>query len=85
MRCLRLFCSDDPLPRVDYTSVENQTWGTVYRKLSELFPTHACSQYRRTLQMLDYSLDKIPQLQEVNEKLKSTSIDLVCTSTTLVC
>ncbi|KAF5404657.1 Biopterin-dependent aromatic amino acid hydroxylase [Paragonimus heterotremus] len=70
-----------PIPRVDYTQEETETWGVVYDHLMELFPTHACLEFNHVFPLLvqncGYQRNKIPQLQDVSEYLKS------CTGFTL--
>ncbi|KAM6136901.1 LOW QUALITY PROTEIN: tyrosine 3-monooxygenase-like [Pterocles gutturalis] len=64
----------DPLPHIEYTEQEIATWREVYRKLSSLYPTHACTQYLVAFQQLEkycgYQEDNIPQLQDVSRFLK---------------
>jgi len=62
------------IPRVEYTQQENETWGAVYRKLKELYPTHACQQHNYILPLLEqncgYGPESIPQLQDISMFLK---------------
>uniref|UniRef100_A0A673IGF5 Tyrosine 3-monooxygenase n=1 Tax=Sinocyclocheilus rhinocerous TaxID=307959 RepID=A0A673IGF5_9TELE len=64
----------DPLPVMEYTPEEIDTWREVYRTLGGLYPTHACRQFLEALGQLEseclYGEDKIPQLGEVSAFLK---------------
>eukprot|EP01134_Creolimax_fragrantissima_P006795 CFRG6795T1 len=65
----------DKIPRVDYTEQEISTWGKVYKRLTDLYPTHACKEHRRALPLLEqycgYGVDNIPQLQDISNFLHS--------------
>merc|ERR1711872_460314 len=66
-----------PIPTVDYTQVEKDTWRTVYNKLTTLYKTHACYEHNHVFPLLEencgYSEDDIPQLQTVSDFLKSVT------------
>lgn len=64
----------EKIPRIEYTETEKQTWKTVYKRLKELYPTHACKQHNYVFPLLEqncgYSEDNIPQLQDVADFLQ---------------
>ncbi|KAG8439695.1 hypothetical protein GDO86_005751, partial [Hymenochirus boettgeri] len=66
-----------PIPRAEYTEEEIKTWGTVFRELTKLYPTHACREYLKNLPLLTkycgYREDNVPQLQDVAAFLKERS------------
>ncbi|KYR02413.1 phenylalanine 4-monooxygenase [Tieghemostelium lacteum] len=61
------------IPRIQYTDIEVDTWKKVYRKLKELFNTHACIQHTKIFPLLEqycgYSENNIPQLQDISNFL----------------
>ncbi|CAG8517407.1 10319_t:CDS:10 [Ambispora gerdemannii] len=70
-----------PIPRIDYTKEEVETWATVFRNLVKLFPTHACREHQYVFPLLvencRYREDNIPQLEDISRFLKD------CTGFTL--
>jgi phenylalanine-4-hydroxylase len=73
--------SGQPIPRIAYTKSEIETWGTVFRQLQALYPTHACRQHQYVFPLLiqncGYGEANIPQLEDISVFLKE------CTGFTL--
>lgn len=71
---MTLTISGDSIPRVEYSKEEIETWGCVYTKLVELFPTMACDVHCRVFKLLEkevgYAKDNIPQLEDISNFLK---------------
>lgn len=63
-----------PIPTVEYTPAEINTWRTMYKELTKLYPTHACKEYNHNFPLFvencGYSEDNIPQLEVVSRYLK---------------
>ena len=68
-------CSGEQIPRIEYTDEENGTWRAVYTELVKLYPTHACAEFNYIFPLLQqncgYGPERIPQLQDVSNFLKS--------------
>lgn len=67
----------EPLPRVDYTEEETNTWGTVFKELTRLYPKYACREHNHVFPLLiencGYREDNIPQLEDVSNFLKDST------------
>jgi phenylalanine-4-hydroxylase len=66
--------SGTPIPRVNYSEEEVETWAKVFRQLTQMYPTHACKEHNHIFPLLvencGYREDNIPQLQDISEFLK---------------
>jgi len=58
------------IPDVPYTDVENDVWATVSGQLALKHERLACKAYRESAARLQLPRDRVPQLQEVNERLR---------------
>ncbi|KAL9649354.1 hypothetical protein ABK040_016181 [Willaertia magna] len=62
-----------PIPKINYTKAENQTWKIIYDKLTSVYPKYACQQYNYLFPLFQQNCgflgDAIPQLQDVNDFL----------------
>eukprot|EP01027_Heterolobosea_sp_BB2_P007947 GEZU01011809.1.p1 GENE.GEZU01011809.1~~GEZU01011809.1.p1 ORF type:complete len:249 (-),score=31.10 GEZU01011809.1:94-840(-) len=58
-----------PIPRVDYTEKETETWRTIFTKLCELAEQHACENYNKILPTLGFTENEIPQLEDITQTL----------------
>ncbi|CAG2249523.1 PAH [Mytilus edulis] len=62
------------IPRVTYTPAEIKTWGTIFRELTKLYPTHACREFNHIFPLLcdncGFKEDNLPQLQDISNFLQ---------------
>ncbi|EFJ43480.1 hypothetical protein VOLCADRAFT_96350 [Volvox carteri f. nagariensis] len=61
------------IPDVVYTAEEVATWNIVLEQLQDLLPRHACKEYLRCLPLFNFRPGKVPQLEEMNRVLRSTT------------
>ncbi|KAL3884241.1 hypothetical protein ACJMK2_030459 [Sinanodonta woodiana] len=63
------------IPRVQYREDEINTWRTVFRELTKLYPTNACREFNQSFPLLiqtcGYREDNIPQLEDISKFLKN--------------
>ncbi|RMH70243.1 MAG: phenylalanine 4-monooxygenase [Gemmatimonadetes bacterium] len=58
-----------PIPNVDYLPEEHDVWRIVREKLRPEHEKHACTEYLKYADKLELPEDRIPQLNEVSEKI----------------
>ena len=63
----------DPIPDVTYTPEEDEVWSTVSVELRRLHQRYACRAYRAGAARLDLPADRVPQLREVDERVRALS------------
>jgi phenylalanine-4-hydroxylase len=59
-----------PVPHVDYTDTEHEIWRTVCRELHVKHEKYACREFLVAKEALGLPEDRIPQLDEVTEKVR---------------
>ncbi len=62
-----------PVPRVDYSDLENGVWSDVCDHIRPYHERIACQAYRDGLASLGFDRSEIPQLAEMNQKLAATT------------
>lgn len=77
----KVYRHGEPIPRVEYTQREIDTWTTVYDKVVHLYKKYACKEYNHIFPLMEencaYRRDNIPQLEDVSRFLKdSTGFEL---------
>lgn len=61
------------IPDAPYTPDEHRVWRTIWEALQPAHQQHACAEYLSALERLNFAPDRIPQLRDVNEKVKAIS------------
>lgn len=66
---------ETPVPGIEYTPAERETWRAVLERLNSdpFLPRYACREYLDAVGRLNFSPHEIPQLRDVDERLKSES------------
>jgi len=62
-----------PIPAAPYTELEHGVWKTIWQALGPAHRAHACAEYLECLERLDFDSDRIPQLDEVSQKVEAIS------------
>ena len=62
-----------PIPTAPYTELEHGVWQTIWKALGPAHREHACAEYLECLERLDFDSDRIPQLDEVSQKVQALS------------
>jgi phenylalanine-4-hydroxylase len=62
-----------PIPAAPYTELEHGVWQKIWEALGPAHREHACSEYLQCLDRLDFDDDRIPQLDEVSQKVEAIS------------
>jgi phenylalanine-4-hydroxylase len=63
----------DQIPDAPYTADEHRVWQTIWQALRPAHQKYACAEYLDALTRLNFPDDRIPQLREVNEKVRAIS------------
>ncbi|KAJ2848957.1 hypothetical protein IWW36_002973 [Coemansia brasiliensis] len=70
----RMYRTGQPLPRIEYTEKEKNTWKYLYTRLHDLYPKYACHNYRQMFDLLEqksiFTPDEIPQIEDISNFLK---------------
>jgi phenylalanine-4-hydroxylase len=62
-----------PIPTAPYTELEHGVWKTIWEVLGPAHRKHACAEYLDCLDRLAFATDRIPQLDEVSQKVEAIS------------
>jgi len=64
---------DQPIPHIEYSKEEIETWGAVWDRMEGLWENYACKEFMHSLNLFKqhcgYSRDNIPQQQAISEFL----------------
>jgi len=60
----------EPIPQIDYSEAEQEVWRTVQRELAPKHDRYACRSFLEAKAALALPADRIPQLDEVTDRLE---------------
>lgn len=67
----------DPIPHINYTETENNTWKAVFRVVKDLMPKHACAEYNAVFAKLEdekiFVEEHLPQLEDMSNFLRKNT------------
>jgi phenylalanine-4-hydroxylase len=63
----------DPIPDVIYTAEEDEVWRKVSSELADKHRRYACAEYRQASARLLLPTDRVPQLREVDNRVRALS------------
>lgn len=55
---------------INYNEEENRVWQLLYMRQMDILPGRSCEEFMHGLQVLEFSTARIPQLPDVNHRLK---------------
>jgi phenylalanine-4-hydroxylase len=61
------------IPAAPYTALEHGVWKTIWQALGPAHREHACAEYLDCVNRLAFDTDRIPQLDEVSQKVEAIS------------
>jgi phenylalanine-4-hydroxylase len=62
-----------PIPTAPYTDLEHGVWKTIWTALGPAHREHACAEYLGCIDRLNFDTNRIPQLDEVSQKVEGIS------------
>lgn len=66
-------CSGDQIAEVRYLPEEVATWGIALEQLRDLVPRYGCAEFVRSYRGMHFEPERVPQLQEVHERLQAAT------------
>jgi phenylalanine-4-hydroxylase len=63
----------EPAPRIKYLPAEHDVWATVFRELAPKHELYAVGEYREALAAVGLERDRVPNLDEVSERVAALS------------